>query len=219
MMNLYLHYILILLTAALYGSIIGYERTSKSKAAGIKTHMIVAVSSALIVIIARYGFDENSSSRIVGQIVSGVGFLGAGVIFVKDKITVSGLTTAAGIWGTAGVGMSVGCEMYVLGFIATFILVMTNVFFADTKNSAKEYKIIIFEINFNLEEKNRFNTDKFLEENNFELISNNVYIKGDCKQMILKVKCIVDNLDINRINRKLEKYNFVINYNYNIVTS
>ena len=114
-----------ILIAAICGCCIGYERSSRNKGAGIRTHAILALGSALMELISKYGFCDFKNidgSRLAAQIVSGVGFLGAGVIFVRHG-TVSGLTTAAGMWATSGVGMCIGCGLYDLGIISTFLIV------------------------------------------------------------------------------------------------
>ncbi|AEB07612.1 MgtC/SapB transporter [Coriobacterium glomerans PW2] len=113
--------------AALSGIIIGFERMSHFKVAGVSTHMTVGLSAALIMVVSKYGFSDSTGfavdvSRIAAQIVSGVGFLGAGIIIQRDR-TVQGLTTAANIWGTAGVGMAYGAGLYVVGIFGTASLV------------------------------------------------------------------------------------------------
>lgn len=103
-----LDYLLRLFIAAVCGMAIGYERKNRMKEAGIRTHFIVAIGAALIMIISKYGFQDQigwpnmslDPSRIAAQVVTGVGFLGAGVIFMQ-KQTIVGLTTAAGVWATA----------------------------------------------------------------------------------------------------------------------
>ncbi|NMC57737.1 MAG: MgtC/SapB family protein [Eubacteriaceae bacterium] len=118
-----------LVTSAFCGAVIGYERKNRLKEAGIRTHMLVALGSALITIISIYGFADIIAqygytfdpSRIAAQIVTGVGFLGAGMIFVR-KQAVSGLTTAAGIWATAGIGMAIGADMYFIGIAGTILV-------------------------------------------------------------------------------------------------
>ena len=88
-------------------------RKNRNKSAGIRTHAIVAMGSALMMVVSKYGFADIAEigkfdgSRIAAQVVSGVGFLGAGIIFVRNNL-VSGLTTSAGIWATAGVGLAMG---------------------------------------------------------------------------------------------------------------
>lgn len=122
--------------AAICGAIIGYERKSRMKEAGVRTHMIVALGSALFMVISKYGFSDIMGqngididpSRIASQVVSGIGFLGAGMIFVR-KTFVSGLTTAAGVWTTAAVGMTMGAGLYVLALAATVLVLIIQAFF------------------------------------------------------------------------------------------
>ncbi|MGN0373845.1 MAG: MgtC/SapB family protein [Enterocloster sp.] len=115
--------------ACFLGYIIGYERKSRDKSAGMRTHAIVGLGAALIMIVSKYCFGDVAdydASRIAAQIVSGVGFLGAGIIFVRNN-TVSGLTTAAGIWTTAGVGMAIGAGSYFIGICAGFLVVFIQI--------------------------------------------------------------------------------------------
>jgi putative Mg2+ transporter-C (MgtC) family protein len=118
-----------LLVAAFCGFAIGFERKNRFKNAGIRTHMIVALGSALIMIVSKYGFFDMLNlknialdpSRVAAQIVSGVSFLGAGAILVRHN-NVNGLTTAAGVWTTAAVGMAIGAKLYILGLSATALV-------------------------------------------------------------------------------------------------
>lgn len=117
-----------ILLACILGTLIGYERKNRNKEAGIRTHAIVALGAALIMVISKYGFDEpgmGSADRIAAQVVSGVGFLGAGIIFVRNN-EVSGLTTAAGIWATAGIGLALGSGMYVIGVCSALLVIVTQ---------------------------------------------------------------------------------------------
>lgn len=126
-----------LFLAFLVGAIIGTERKFKHKPAGLRTHALVGLGAALFTIIGVYGFQDLSAppynrtnmdpARIAAQIVTGVGFIGGGLIF-KDKNHLSGLTTAASIWLTAGLGTGIGAGMYftvsiagILGFIALWL--------------------------------------------------------------------------------------------------
>ncbi len=122
--------------AGLCGALIGYERMNRLKEAGIKTHTVVALGSALIMVVSKYGFMDmyetfgtlNDPGRIAAQIVTGVGFLGAGMILIK-KQTVSGLTTAAIIWTTSGIGMSIGSGLYLIGVASTILLLCFQLIF------------------------------------------------------------------------------------------
>lgn len=110
------------------GFVIGLERTLRNKEAGVRTHTIVCAGAALMMIISKYGFADAKNfdaSRIAAQIVSGVGFLGVGIIMFRQK-EVRGLTTAAGIWVTAGVGMAAGAGMYVVAACTTAMLILVQ---------------------------------------------------------------------------------------------
>ena len=110
-----------LVIAGLLGGLIGAEREFRAKIAGTRTHLLVAVGAALILIVSRYGFDgQGDPSRVAAQVVSGIGFIGAGAIMV-NKQAVHGLTTAAGIWVAAGIGMAVASGLYAVGVAATVI--------------------------------------------------------------------------------------------------
>jgi len=129
-----LDYLLKLSVAGICGAVIGYERKNRLKEAGLRTHMLVALGAALIMIVSKYGFSDVllksgyalDPSRIAAQIVSGIGFLGAGMIFIR-KQSVNGLTTAAGIWATAGIGMAIGADLYFAGIAATALVFLVQV--------------------------------------------------------------------------------------------
>lgn len=119
-------YLVRILVAACLGLLIGSERKNRNKSAGIRTHVIVALGAALIMVVSKYGFtdvEKVDSARVAAQVVSGVGFLGAGVIFVRNNL-VNGLTTAAGIWATAGVGLALGAGMYVVGISSALLVLL-----------------------------------------------------------------------------------------------
>lgn len=109
-----------LLLAALCSGLIGFERASALRAAGMRTHTLVGVGAAVFSILSIAGFEAADESRIAAQIVTGVGFLGAGAIF-KEGGSVSGLTTAAGLWITASLGMAAGSGSYWLAALGTVV--------------------------------------------------------------------------------------------------
>ncbi|HEY8444450.1 MAG TPA: MgtC/SapB family protein [Clostridia bacterium] len=112
------------LGAMILGSLVGLERKLREKDAGIRTHALVAGGSCIIMIVSKYGFiGHYDSSRVAAQIVTGIGFLGAGMILYKQHI-IHGLTTAAGIWMTAAIGMCMGAELYYLSVGATLVLLL-----------------------------------------------------------------------------------------------
>ena len=129
-----LDFILRIFIASLLGGAIGLEREYRDKAAGFRTHFLVALGSALFMIISVYGFegvltgDFNAPirldvSRIAAQVVTGIGFIGAGTIIFQKNV-VKGLTTAAGLWVTAAVGMACGVGMYVLAIVSTLLVLI-----------------------------------------------------------------------------------------------
>ena len=127
-------FVRLLLSAAL-GALVGLERSKRQKEAGVRTHCIIACTSALFMILSKYAFMDlvdisgirgADPARIAAQVVSGISFLGAGVIF-KNGNSIRGLTTAAGMWGTAAVGMAIGAGMYWVGFIEAAILVAIQI--------------------------------------------------------------------------------------------
>ena len=133
---LQLIFFLRILLACACGAVIGYERKNRGKGAGIRTHTIVALASALMMIVSKYGFADLENfpglhsadpARIAAQVVSGVGFLGAGMIYFNRHL-VKGLTTAAGVWATAGVGLAVGSGLYLVGIFSTLIIVLCQIF-------------------------------------------------------------------------------------------
>lgn len=147
-------WLLRILVAALCGSAIGYERATQRKSAGIRTHMVVAVASALFMIVSKYGFFDLLNmhdialdpSRIAAQIVTGISFIGAGTILVR-KEQISGLTTAAGVWATAAIGMAIGAGMYLIGIISTLFLFLIQILFHDDSF----INFIILHVRFNVQ--------------------------------------------------------------------
>lgn len=127
-----LNYILRIVVACICGICIGFERKSRAKEAGIRTHCLVACAAAIMMILSKYAFTDMSGgfikldpSRIASGVASGIGFLGAGMIFVHKR-TVTGLTTAAGVWATSGIGMAIGAGMYVVGIASTIIVLIVQ---------------------------------------------------------------------------------------------
>ncbi|WP_297521936.1 MgtC/SapB family protein [uncultured Clostridium sp.] len=145
--SLQFDFVLRLILAAFLGGLIGYERNIRSKEAGLRTHMLVSLSSALLMLVSQYGFFEViqkyvevDPSRIAAQVVSGMGFLGAGVIF-KERGSIKGLSTAAGLWGVAAIGLAVGSGLYILGIAATILILLA--FEVVNKVSKKSYTLSI----------------------------------------------------------------------------
>lgn len=170
-MDFELRIIVRLLVAGLFGGLIGLEREYRSKEAGLRTHFLVCLGSALFMIVSQYAFIDHmielmntygpnlqvraDTSRVASQIVSGIGFIGAGTIVLQKRFVV-GLTTAAGLWTTAAIGMAVGGGMHIVALAATVLTLagfemlrklshrighlkkeMRVVFYADDQDTAK----------------------------------------------------------------------------------
>jgi len=120
-----------LVIAGILGALVGFEREKRFKEAGLRTHFLVAVGSAVAMIVSKYAFYdvvhtgtiELDPSRIAAGVVSGVGFLGAGTILVQRQ-SVRGLTTAAGLWATAGIGLAIGSGMYIVSICGTILVLV-----------------------------------------------------------------------------------------------
>ena len=117
--------------AAVCGGVVGIERSRRFKDAGVRTHCMVACASAVMMIISKYGFMDiidgtrgADPSRVAAGIVTGVGFLGAGMIYRDRHQSLKGLTTAAGLWCVAGIGMAAGAGMYFLAVFSTVFIVL-----------------------------------------------------------------------------------------------
>ena len=118
------NFILRLLVAGLLGGAIGFEREFRAKEAGVRTHFIVALGSALFMIISQYAFSgQFDHSRVAAQVVSGIGFIGAGVIIFQKNV-VRGITTAAGLWVAAAIGLACGAGMYPIAIAAMLLTVI-----------------------------------------------------------------------------------------------
>ena len=113
-----------LFAAGLLGGLIGLEREFRAKEAGVRTHFIVALGSALFMIISEFAFDgkQHDAARVAAQVVSGIGFIGAGVIIFQRNV-VRGITTAAGLWVAAAIGLACGDGMYPVAIAATVLTV------------------------------------------------------------------------------------------------
>ncbi|MBO7651952.1 MAG: MgtC/SapB family protein [Bacteroidales bacterium] len=132
-MDMTWEFILRIFVAAMLGGAIGLEREYRAKEAGLRTHFLVALGSALFMIVSAYGFDgiklgeeqRWDIARIAAQVVTGIGFIGAGtIIFNKSENIIRGLTTAAGVWVTAAIGLACGGGMYILAAVSTALVLI-----------------------------------------------------------------------------------------------
>ena len=133
------HFVVRMLIAIICGLAIGFERKSRSKEAGIRTHAIVCLASCLFMILSKYltvpifsditgGTFNSDATRIAAQVVTGIGFLGAGIIMYRRDV-MHGLTTAAGVWATSAIGMAIGGGFVVTGVVATAMILLLQLIF------------------------------------------------------------------------------------------
>lgn len=129
-----------LLLATILGGFIGFERESRGRAAGFRTHILVCLGSTLFMMTSMFifeiykGLPNVDPSRIAAQVVTGIGFLGAGTI-LRSGATVKGLTTAASLWAVAGIGLAVGCGFYFASLATTILVFITLVIFSKMEEA------------------------------------------------------------------------------------
>jgi len=202
--------VLRLTLATICGYMIGYERKNRKKEAGIRTHIIVCIASCLMMEISKYGFTDITSamgdmradgSRIASQIVSGIGFLGAGMIFVH-KNSIKGLTTAAGIWATSGIGMAIGAGMYFIGIVTTLMIVLLQIVLHKNIRIFRHdvSETIVFEIANKMSAVD--DVQKLLAENSIQVESISMQKLDDEKMQITADVTYSENLSIFDISRK-----------------
>ena len=136
--------------ATIFGGAIGFERGRHGRAAGLRTHILICLGSAMTSMIGLYlcnSFGSNGDvSRISAQVISGIGFLGAGTILIKNNSVVTGLTTAAGMWATAAIGVAVGYGFYEGAIICTLICIITATFLTKFEIKQKTLSHVYIEI-------------------------------------------------------------------------
>lgn len=135
-----------LVAAGLMGGVIGLEREFRAKEAGVRTHFLVALGSALFMIISQFGFgpQQHDAARVAAQVVSGIGFIGAGVIIFQKNV-VRGVTTAAGLWVAAAIGLAAGGDMYAVALAATLltVFVLEMMHFVNLHYAEKAVQLVL----------------------------------------------------------------------------
>ncbi len=196
-----------LLLSVILGFAIGFERKIRSKEAGIRTHTIVCMGSALMMIVSKYAFgDTADTARVAAQIVTGIGFLGAGIIVYKRQ-EVRGLTTAAGVWATAGVGMACGGQLYVIAVGAALIMIVAQLIFHLHLGIFRTKRYYSVKIEFlqtgdeNMVIKNLFGTDRF----------NQLVIKRENGQVTYSATLNTDKeFSSTRLNEIMAEHPFIL---------
>lgn len=139
-----------LLVSVIIGSLIGIEREKHGRAAGMRTHILVCLGSALTSLMSLYAAETLGASgdvfRISAQVISGIGFLGAGMIILKGDNVITGLTTASGVWATAIIGIAVGYGFYSGAIIATALFLSAIILFSKLERRKKNTELVYIEI-------------------------------------------------------------------------
>lgn len=150
------------LLAVVIGGIIGSERARHGRAAGMRTHILVCLGAAMTSMTSMYVSDvlahEGDVFRISAQVISGIGFLGAGMIIFKSNNVIIGLTTAAGVWATGAIGVALGYGFYVGAIIVTILFLATIILFAKFEKRKKSTEVIYIEID------NMYNTNDIIDK-------------------------------------------------------
>jgi putative Mg2+ transporter-C (MgtC) family protein len=198
-----------ILIALVCGGVIGYEREYKNRPAGLRTHMLVCIGAALVMIVSQYLFEKYSPgvtdpARLGAQVISGIGFLGAGTI-IRDRFSVKGLTTAATLWVVACIGLAIGSGYYLMAIIITGIIFLALILFRKLERVLK-VKPSMAKLKITAEYPDNHSADikKNIEEMGF-IISKTKFIKnksGNTIDFIFDISCKDSNL-WNQLTDKL----------------
>ena len=213
----YAEFIARILVACFLGAAIGFERSMRFKEAGIRTHVIVCCAAALMMIVSKYGFvdlvdasgnpfpgtREADSARIAAQVVSGISFLGAGIIF-RNGTSIRGLTTAAGIWATSGIGLAVGAGLYVIGIFTTLVIAVLQIIMH--KYTLSGDSVIIGQVHCTVDHSEIFRTaiNKFIEQKKMQIISSKISFRNDGSATYDLTLRMSDQITLNEISKDLE---------------
>lgn len=198
------------LISILCGAVVGFEREFKNKSAGFRTIILICLGSTIFTLTSRMG--NISDDRIAANIVTGIGFLGAGVIY-QGKFTVQGLTTAAVIWSMAGIGMMIGFEQYTLGFILTFCMVIILSLFQKMENLlANIYFIRTIHVTFqNMKVSHLGEFENFMKEHKVKPRRKGLEKKGDHITVVYEITGTQKN--IRRANDAIIALDYVYAFN------
>ena len=208
------HFIVRMLIAVVCGFVIGLERKSRSKEAGIRTHAIVCLAACLFMILSKYlasplfsdiagsGFTGDAT-RIASQVVTGIGFLGAGIIMYRRDV-MHGLTTAAGVWATAAIGMALGAGFVVTGVCATAIIVILQLIFHLPVKAFTTRHISVIRMTLWLEKDGLLN--QITEVLGSKKITSYKLKKSDDKMIANVEVSTTDEFSVDKINEVMLKF-------------
>lgn len=214
-----------LILAFLAGMLIGIEREAHSQPAGMRTHILITIGSALAMLLSIYipqlypEFQNGDPGRIAAQVVSGIGFLGAGAI-LRFGVNVRGLTTAASVWAMAIIGLAIGAGMYAISFIA-LIIILFSLSVMDTFEKHLFRNRIFKRIDITLKKKSADirMLEKLLKKNRIKIQSADI-IKhtNDTTDRIIFYVFILENADISSLAETIEKTEGVVGFSIEMVS-
>lgn len=196
-----------LFVAIILGGIVGYERQARNKAAGLRTHMLVSLGSCLIMIVSlnvslyffmNYGLSNADPERIAAQVVSGIGFLGAGTIFANKKgFHIIGLTTAASLWVVAAIGLAAGAGYWISAGVTTFFVYLILTILSRLDRHIKDSAVITCHYGFAITATNLPETmghiGDYLEKKNIKICEFKTVLHEDKMQLDIYLSLDVPN--------------------------
>lgn len=211
-----LEFVLRILLSSICGMFIGWERERRLKSAGLRTHMLVALASSLMMVISKYAFMDIvylssvqvDASRVAAGVVQAIGFLGAGVIFVR-KENIVGVTTAAGLWATVGIGLTIGSGLYVLGIACTALIILIQLIVH--RGEHKSFNSNNGSVEINLTKYNLTLEEAKEKIEQFGLLLKNVTIaKNDKGEVVLTASIIsVNSNSSSEVIKNLQSLGFI----------
>lgn len=198
----YLDFGLRILVAVLCGGLVGLEREKRFKNAGLRTHIIVALASSLMMIVSKYAFMDIvglngmkiqlDGSRIAASVVQAIGFIGAGVIYIRKENAV-GLTTASGLWATVGIGLAIGAGMYGIGVFATLLILLVQWALHSFHSKSHSFNVGTLKSNIT---KRGISFDEFKERIcQFDLTVRDISISSTNEGVVVSVNVLFKNMD------------------------
>lgn len=186
----------------LAGAVIGYEREYHDKVAGLRTHILLCMASAIMMIVSKYGFFDTLNeffvegirvdvSRVAASIIAGMGIFSGGIVFIGKRGNVSGVTTAAGIWATIGIGMVIGAGMYVVGIGAVILVELVQLLLRHDLPVYKRAPVAIVSFEVKDSKNDHVSLTKKLDSFNAKMLSQKWEKKSDGKY-ILKSNVVFD---------------------------
>lgn len=211
-----------LLLAAFLGALIGMERERKDWSAGTRTHMLVSVGACLFMIVSAFGFQDIlgtdnvvlDPSRVAAQVVSGIGFIGAGAILFLKQGTVRGLTTAAGLWTVAAIGLATGGGMYVAAVAATIIALLILWALQPIQHLySKKFKQVVLKVVTDSHLKNLEVLEEFKKNKKFKIVSYIIEQKRDHFSFIVRLRHVEESR-ISELIEEIENHPDIIEYTW-----